>query len=79
MALERLIKALNAGEKMRATSVPDIKIASSVDIVRQTKTGRNVLARLVSKSKVKRAPVVIGAHVDHLGKGNVSVSLATGR
>ena len=73
-----MVKALNAGEKMRATNVPEIKIASSVDIVRKTKTGRNVLARLVSKSKDKRSPLMIGAHVDHLGKGNVSVSLATG-
>jgi len=88
-----MLKALNAGEKMRATQIPDIKLASTIEITLKKKTGRNVLGRLdakassmakstsksksdASKSKTKRPPVVIGAHVDHLGRGNVSVSLA---
>jgi Tol biopolymer transport system component len=73
-----MIKALNAGEKMRATQISDISMASTIDIERKSKTGRNVLARLVAKTKDKRAPVILGAHVDHLGRGNVSGSLATG-
>lgn len=72
-----MLKALNAGEKMRATPISKIKIASTIDIVRESKTGRNVLARLVSKAKEPRSPVIVGAHVDHLGTGNVSGSLAT--
>ncbi|MCP4934722.1 MAG: M28 family peptidase [bacterium] len=73
-----LLKAVNAGEKMHATLVPDIKIASTIDIVHKKKTGRNVLARLASGAKDNRAAVILGAHVDHLGRGNVSGSLALG-
>ncbi len=73
-----LLKAVDAGEKMRATLVPDINIATTIDIVREKKTGRNVLARLASGAKQKRAGVIVGAHLDHLGRGNVSGSLAVG-
>ena len=73
-----MLKAVNAGAKMRATQVPNMKIASTIEIVREKRTGRNVLARLVSGVKEKRAAVILGAHVDHLGRGNVSGSLATG-
>ena len=75
---DQLLKAVNAGEKMRATLVPKIKIASTIDIVHKKKTGRNVLARLASGAKQDRAAVILGAHIDHLGRGNVSGSLAVG-
>ncbi len=71
-----MVEALNAGDKMRATQIPDIMLAGTIDIKLQKKTGRNVLARLEAGTKKRRPPVVIGAHVDHLGKGNLSVSLA---
>ncbi len=79
-----MLKALDAGEKVRATQIPDLQLASDIDIEFERKTGRNVLARLEArkedqgsvKSADNLAPVIIGAHVDHLGRGNVSVSLA---
>ncbi len=73
-----LMKAVDKGEEMRATLVPDIKIASTINIVRKKKIGRNVLARLASGAKENRAAVILGAHIDHLGQGNVSGSLALG-
>jgi len=44
--------------------------------VRESRTGRNVLGRLRAGARPELAPLVIGAHVDHLGFGNVSGSLA---
>ena len=71
-----MITALDAGEKMHATLIPNMKLSSHINIVHETKTGRNVLARLRSKVRQSRPPILIGAHLDHLGRGNVSMSLA---
>jgi len=71
-----MVTALDAGEKMRATLIPQMNVSSVINIVHETKTGRNVLGRLRTKNGQKRSPVLVGAHLDHLGRGNVSMSLA---
>ncbi|MCF6198457.1 MAG: M28 family peptidase [Hyphomicrobiaceae bacterium] len=71
-----MITAVDAGAKMRATQIPDMKLSSIINIVQEKKTGRNVLARLRSKDRQNRSPLIVGAHLDHLGRGNVSMSLA---
>jgi Tol biopolymer transport system component len=71
-----VLKALDAGDKMRATDIPGVRLAATIDVVRETRTGRNVLGRLRVGSKPELPPLVVGAHVDHLGTGNVSGSLA---
>ncbi len=58
-----------------------VNAAATVDLAFETKTGRNVLARLDLDGKAADdpaalPPLVIGAHVDHLGHGEPSGSLA---
>ena len=53
------------------------RLGANVEIERKTGVGRNVIARLPAKNAEPDAPVVIlGAHIDHLGRGSGSNSLA---
>jgi Tol biopolymer transport system component len=52
-----------------------VNVEGVVALEFETKTGRNVLARLGVESDLP--PLVIGAHVDHLGRGETSGSLAS--
>ncbi|MDV6028719.1 MAG: M28 family peptidase [Phycisphaera sp. RhM] len=54
------------------------KVATTIEIERKTGTGRNVIARLpAGESTAPTYPfVMVGAHVDHLGRGSGSNSLA---
>jgi hypothetical protein len=58
--------------------VPGAKIGAEIDVDQETRTGRNVLARLKAKAAgASEAPaVMIGAHIDHLGDRAGSGSLA---
>ena len=75
----RVVKALDAGDRMRAVEIPGVKISARLDIKRKSRTGRNVIGVLkanVAAGEAALPPLVIGAHVDHLGRGEVSSSLA---
>ena len=54
------------------------KVGSEVEIERKTGTGRNIIARLPAAENGKPTYpfVMVGAHVDHLGRGAGSNSLA---
>ncbi|WP_147867125.1 M20/M25/M40 family metallo-hydrolase [Stieleria maiorica] len=54
------------------------KVATTIEIERKTGTGRNVIARLPSGDDAEPTYpfVMLGAHVDHLGRGAGSNSLA---
>jgi Tol biopolymer transport system component len=56
-----------------------VEAAAEIALDQETRTGRNVLARLDLDGKPAgegRPPLVIGAHVDHLGRGETAGSLA---
>jgi len=75
--LEELQKQLDGGEPQMGFELPGVKLAATIDIKTVTKTGRNVLARLPAGPETADKPVlIIGAHVDHLGRGEASTSLA---
>lgn len=71
-----LAARLDKGETVAGFDLPGIAVAAAIDIVRATRTGRNVLARLRTGAPPGAPPVVIGAHLDHLGRGEISTSLA---
>ena len=72
--LKTLQEALDGGEALVGFPIPGVKLGGRVDIKREKRQGRNVLARLGTEAA---APMlVIGAHVDHLGRGEISGSLA---
>ncbi|MGD1844645.1 MAG: M20/M25/M40 family metallo-hydrolase [Salibacteraceae bacterium] len=54
------------GQQLLAT--PGIQVDFATNIVRETKTGKNVLARIDNGAPFT---VVVGAHYDHLGHGEI--------
>lgn len=73
---ETLTRDMDSGKAVPGFAIPGVRIAVSIDIVRERRTGRNVLARLPADRGVAGPAVMIGAHVDHLGRGETSGSLA---
>lgn len=67
--LKALQTELDTGEMVAGFPIPDAKLAASIDVDQEERTGRNVLARLPADSpEAKHRPaVMIGAHIDHLG------------
>ncbi|MCB1065958.1 MAG: PD40 domain-containing protein, partial [Verrucomicrobiae bacterium] len=67
--LKDLQTELDTGEMAAGFPVPDVKLATHIDVAQESRTGRNVLARLPAATDEarKRPAVIIGAHVDHLG------------
>ncbi|MDH3230968.1 MAG: M28 family peptidase [Alphaproteobacteria bacterium] len=74
--LDALQAALDGGDAVAGFALPDIKVAAAIDLVPETGRGRNVLARLMAGNAPSNEVVVVGAHVDHLGRGIEGKSLA---
>jgi hypothetical protein len=73
-------KELDAGNPHTVGfELPNITVAVKANVVRETRTGRNVVAYLPATQPVTAVPkpwVVVGAHYDHLGLGRNGNSLA---
>lgn len=67
-------KDLNAGQ-MTTFPIPSVYLRGKVDLVHETSTATNVVARLKG-SQPKSGAILIGAHGDHLGRGEMGSSLA---
>ncbi len=68
--LQELHDVLDKGEMISGINIPDVKLSATIDVLQETRTGRNVLGRLPAGEDGKEsaaAPVVVGAHIDHLG------------
>jgi Tol biopolymer transport system component len=70
-------KAIEAG-KSGARDLAGVSVSTNIALAFQKRTGRNVIARLELDGLDKGGlpPLVIGAHLDHLGHGETSTSLA---
>ncbi|MCL4201962.1 MAG: M28 family peptidase [Pirellulaceae bacterium] len=75
-SLKTLQDALDTGEPMMGFVVTGVEVSAEIDIEQTKRAGRNVLARLAAGDQPTAQSIVIGAHVDHLGKGPTSSSLA---
>jgi hypothetical protein len=74
-SLQKLQDALDFGELSALPVLSGIKISGQTDIEKNRQHGRNVLAKL--RMSPNAAPlIVVGAHVDHLGRGKLSGSRA---
>ena len=72
-SLQKLQDALDSGQLCSLPVLASIKFAGQTDIEKTTHRGRNVLAKLrVGQSGA--GMIVVGAHVDHLGRGNLGGS-----
>jgi Zn-dependent M28 family amino/carboxypeptidase len=74
--LAQLQQQLDKGEPIPGFTIPGITLSADLAILREKSQGRNVIARLAADMPSDRAPVILGAHIDHLGHGEVSGSLA---
>lgn len=71
-------KELDDGSLQMGFPVTTAKASATIEIERQRGTGRNVVARLpaVDTPDNKDPVLILGAHIDHLGMGGSSNSLA---
>ncbi|MBI83540.1 MAG: peptidase M28 [Planctomycetaceae bacterium] len=74
--LQKLQDRLDTGEPMMGFPLTDVELSVSVDIQQIKMEGRNVLGRLHASDQPSDQVVVVGAHIDHLGKGPGGSSLA---
>ena len=75
-SLANLQMSLDSGALSSGFSIAGVHLEASIDIVQEKRSGRNVLARLTSGQGPGKTAVVVGAHVDHLGRGEGTSSLA---
>ena len=74
----QLQSELDAGEQVPGFGIPDVSIEATVRLEQEIRAGRNVIARLTLSDGSTGSAVMVGAHVDHLGRGVEGKSLAIG-
>lgn len=74
--LKKLQDGLDSGEPQMGFALEGVKLGAKIDIEHVKGQGRNVLGRLPSGGQPTEQTVVIGAHIDHLGRGGSGSSLA---
>ena len=77
--LEDLQTELDKGEMMMGFELPDVQVASSIQVQPIKRTGSNVLGILRASDDPNQSAesvIIVGAHIDHLGAGGNSSSLA---
>ena len=70
--LKSLQDNLDTGDPMMGFKIKDSQLAVKTDLIREKKQARNVLGLLETGDKPAKGIIVIGAHIDHLGKGAAS-------
>ncbi len=75
-SLKQLQDELDGGAQKMGFEIEGLRLAAKIDVQRIKKSGRNVLGRLPAADTPTEQAIVIGAHIDHLGKGASSGSLA---
>jgi hypothetical protein len=73
--LNELQTLLDSGKPLAGFDLPNVKLGGQIDVQQVIQTGRNVVGRLQVGPTPSEQVVMVGAHVDHLGKGT-STSLA---
>lgn len=73
--LKELQDSLDSGQPQMGFVVPDIQLVSSIDIEKVQQNGRNVLGRLQVGTEPTEETILVGAHIDHLGRGVSASSL----
>ncbi len=74
--LKKVQSSLDAGEPQMGFLLEGTTLAAEIDIQPVKSRGRNVLALLRADQEPTAEMIVVGAHIDHLGTGQGSGSLA---
>lgn len=73
--LRNLQSALDSGTQVPGFPLPGTRLEASIHVRQEKRSGRNVLARLESGT-TGQPELIVGAHVDHLGEGFATATLA---
>ena len=76
--LKTLQDGLDTGKPLPGFALGDFTLEATIDIAHEKRLGRNVLARLQAAERPSESLVILGAHIDHLGHGLGTTSLARG-
>lgn len=71
-----LTRRLDAGELAQGLPLTGVKLGATISLAYERREGSNVIARLDLDGPANAPALVIGAHLDHLGRGEASGSLA---
>lgn len=77
--LEDLQAELDKGEMMMGFELPEVSVWASIQVQPIKRTGTNVLGILRASedpNQAAKSVIIVGAHIDHLGAGGNSSSLA---
>ena len=74
--LKELQDSLDTGELQSGFALRNRDLKVSIDLETESRNGRNVLGLLRAGQGSSTGTVVVGAHIDHLGSGFTSSSLA---
>ena len=74
--IQELQNRLDDGSLQMGFDLKNVQAESKIDIKKITGIGRNVVGRLMAGDTPSNEVIVVGAHIDHLGKGNTGSSLA---
>ncbi|MEM9940767.1 MAG: M20/M25/M40 family metallo-hydrolase, partial [Planctomycetota bacterium] len=74
--LRQLQKQFDDGQPHPGIVLPNVKISAQVDVEKVVGKGRNVVGRLLAGETRSAESVIVGAHIDHLGRGTTGGSLA---
>ncbi|MCH2180604.1 MAG: M20/M25/M40 family metallo-hydrolase [Mariniblastus sp.] len=67
--LQALQQRLDTGEPMMGFPIKNLELTGSIDVEQVVGRGRNVIGRLMMGDKPAEQAILIGAHIDHLGRG----------
>ena len=71
-----LQKELDKGEMMMGFELPGVRVGATIDIHKIQGEGINTIGRLQAGDTPSKSVILIGAHIDHLGSGGSSSSMA---
>ncbi|HVY89956.1 MAG TPA: M28 family peptidase, partial [Hyphomonadaceae bacterium] len=74
----KLTAQLDRGEMAAGLALAGVKVSANLSLVNERRNGHNIIGRLGLGGPANAPVLVIGAHVDHLGHGEASGSLARG-
>lgn len=74
--LKSLQDRLDTGDPMMGFPLENVRVTATIEVKKVTGKGRNVVGRLQVGDKPSEQAILIGAHIDHLGVGRSSSSLA---
>ena len=75
--LQALHNELDQGQPVAGFEIKGLSLAATIDLKQEKRTGRNVIARLPATVPAPAPALLIGAHIDHLGREFGGSSRAT--